>query len=127
LTFELDISPELLDKELFIDKRAILRAINNLLVNAVHYSNKKLSVAFLIQESRYVLSVEDDGPGIPKSEWENVFLPFKQLGNEQRETSKGHGLGLAIVKQIMEWHKGSVVLDKSDLGGARFEISWPIE
>ncbi|MFT7186306.1 MAG: two-component system sensor histidine kinase RstB [Pseudohongiellaceae bacterium] len=126
LIFELGIEPDLTDREIFVDQRAMIRALNNIVSNAVRYAKTTIRISLSLQENQYILSVEDDGPGIPDTERENVFMPFKQLDNAQREISQEHGLGLAIVQQIAEWHKGTARLEKSLLGGARFEIRWPV-
>ncbi len=125
LRIELNIDPALSDQTLFIDRRAMLRALNNLLSNAIRYARSSVRIGLSQNEENIMLVVEDDGCGVPESEREKVFLPFKQLDNEQREISREHGLGLAIVKEIARWHRGSVRLDESPLGGARFEIRWP--
>ncbi len=123
---DLNISDSLINREIFVDKRAMIRAINNLTSNAKRFATKKISINFYANLTYYFLSIEDDGPGIPASKWENVFAPFSQLNNEQRESGMGHGLGLAIVKQIMKWHEGEVKLSDSALGGAKFVMLWPI-
>jgi len=123
--FDIFVSPELSEQSMLIDQRALLRAVNNLISNAERYANSKIKVSFKQEQGDYVLWVEDDGPGVPESERESIFLPFKQLDNAQREISKEHGLGLAIVKQIAHWHSGVVTVNESTLGGAKFELRWP--
>ncbi|MCG8613733.1 MAG: ATP-binding protein, partial [Pseudomonadales bacterium] len=120
-----DISPELHTETVFSDRRAILRALDNLLGNAVRFAKSTIEIDFVTTETHYCLRVSDDGPGIPEQDYEKVFLPFSQLGNAQREISKEHGLGLAIVKQIALWHRGTIQLKRSNLGGAQFELCWP--
>ncbi|MBD5770360.1 ATP-binding protein [Marinomonas colpomeniae] len=127
IVFELAISPEIQDKSLFIDQRAILRALNNLISNALTYTNQTIRINFFQLDNEYRLSVEDDGDGIAEEDRDKVFVPFKQLDNEHREASKGHGLGLAIVQQIAEWHSGHALVNASSLGGARFEFCWPVK
>lgn len=122
---ELQMAPELLSDILKVDQRALLRALNNLVSNALRFSKGRIRIGFSKSDQRNQLVVEDDGTGIPKSQRANVFIPFKQLNNEQRESSKHYGLGLAIVKQIAELHQGEILVSESDLGGARFEFSWP--
>ena len=74
------------------------------------------------QDQDVLLSICDDGPGIPETERERVFRPFYRL--DQSRSTPGSGLGLALVKAIAELHGGSVTL--SDAGpGARFEIRLP--
>jgi len=125
--FEWGVEPAMADTTLLIDQRAMIRALNNLINNALRYTQKAIRINFSSEGDQYLLSVEDDGPGIPAEERAKVFLPFKQLGNKQREMSKEHGLGLAIVQQIAEWHRGTATLVDSSMGGARFEIRWPIK
>ncbi len=125
-TVDLFVDNNMRERELFVDKRALTRAIGNLLGNASRYAESKILVSLKQVEGQCLLCVEDDGPGIAKDLAEKVFEPFAQLDNEQR-TSDHHGLGLAIVQQVMLWHKGTVSLDKSVLGGAKFELSWPLE
>jgi len=119
------VEPSLLTHDVYIDKRAIIRAVNNLIVNANRYATSKITIRFYQDNTDYFISVEDDGPGIPTNERENVFVPFVQLDNEQRDSNAGHGLGLAIVKQIMQWHNGDIRLSDSALGGAKFVLQWP--
>ncbi|MFO1387149.1 MAG: ATP-binding protein, partial [Chitinivorax sp.] len=71
------------------------------------------------------LIVDDDGPGIPEQERENVFQPFVRLDTSRDRRTGGYGLGLAIVNRIMQWHGGEVRLSQSPQGGARFELRWP--
>ncbi len=127
LTMELVVDPLLYDSDFFVDQRAMLRALNNLISNAIRYAKSTIRVGLSIEGSHYCLSVEDDGPGIPEEERANVFLPFTQLENQQREISNEHGLGLAIVQQVSIWHKGSVSLSESLLGGACFNVVWPVD
>jgi len=126
ISIEFIANSSLLDQDIYIDKMAIIRAVNNLIVNANRYANSIISIHFYQEDNVNFISVEDDGLGIPASEWENVFVPFMQVDNTQRDSNAGHGLGLAIVKQIMQWHKGEVILSNSSLGGANFLLSWPI-
>ena len=125
-SFEFFVSPDLSDESMLIDQRALLRAVNNLVSNAERYAKTTLKVSFFKELEDYVLWVEDDGPGVPDAESETIFLAFKQLDNAQREISKEHGLGLAIVRQIAHWHNGSATVTRSQLGGAKFELKWPI-
>ena len=120
------VETPLLEQHVYIDKRAMIRAVNNLIDNASRYATSKISIRFYQDNIGYSISVEDDGPGIPSSEWENIFTPFAQLDNEQRDSNVGHGLGLAIVKQIMQWHNGEIMLSDSSLGGAKFLLNWPV-
>ena len=126
LKFHLDIDPVLVSENVFADHRSIMRALNNLVSNAIRYANSTVRIGFMTKEGDYLLSVEDDGPGIPPDQRRSVLLPFKQLDNAQRGASKEHGLGLAIVKQIAQWHNGTIDITDSMLGGAHIEVRWKI-
>ncbi|WP_241341853.1 ATP-binding protein, partial [Burkholderia cenocepacia] len=72
-----------------------------------------------------VLSVDDDGPGIPAAERARVFEPFQRLDSSRDRQTGGFGLGLAIVRRVAQVHGGDVRLEDSPLGGARFVITLP--
>ncbi|HNG61715.1 MAG TPA: ATP-binding protein, partial [Cellvibrionaceae bacterium] len=72
-----------------------------------------------------VVSVSDDGPGVPSSEQARVFESFVRLSNPQNSSQRGFGLGLAIVKRLMRWHGGDVSLSAAAAGGACFTLHWP--
>lgn len=104
------------------DAHLIETAIRNILYNALRYARRRIRVNFHIDATSYLLTVDDDGPGIVYADRERVFESFVQLGEGAKS---GYGLGLAIVKRIVEWHEGSVAVTDSDLIGARFEVRWP--
>lgn len=128
LFFKVHVAPSLEEKSIHVDAIALIRALNNLIDNACRYANSLISISLLISNDNcyYQLIVEDDGDGIDEKHWQQIFQPFVQLGNTQRNLAVGHGLGLAIVKQIAEWHNGNIKLSHSELSGAKFELSWPV-
>ena len=73
----------------------------------------------------FQLIVDDDGPGIPAAERENIFEPFIRLDDSRDRGTGGAGLGLAIVKRVAASHNGSIEACASPLGGARFMLRWP--
>ncbi|HWK75834.1 MAG TPA: ATP-binding protein [Povalibacter sp.] len=107
------------------DAHLLETVLRNLLYNAIRYARTQIRVTFVIYPNDYSLHIDDDGPGIPEADRERVFGSFVQLG-ERKGEKVGYGLGLAIVKRIVEWHGGTVQVRKSDLGGARFSIRWPV-
>lgn len=119
-------SPDLKEQQLFVDNKGLMRAVKNLLSNASRFTESQVVISFQSDQGRYKITVEDDGIGVPKAFADRIFEPFAQLDNKERSSDKGHGLGLAIVKQIMNWHDGSASVSDSSLGGAKFEVSWPI-
>ena len=122
LNFDLHISPALINSEIFIDSRAIQRALTNLVANAVRYAHRQVKISLISQRQFYCLSICDDGPGIPVADRRQVFDAFAQLNNKQRESDTGHGLGLAIVKQIAQWHGGEVTISDSSPGGSKSQF-----
>jgi two-component system OmpR family sensor kinase len=70
--------------------------------------------------------VEDDGPGIPEAERERIFEPFYRLDRSRDRATGGFGLGLSIAHKAVLLHGGTLSVDASALGGARFAIILPV-
>lgn len=105
---------------------AIKRAISNLVVNALRYGNGwvKVSTGMTADRKLVWVCVEDNGPGIEKSQVAKLFEPFTR--GDTARGSEGTGLGLAIVKRIVSQHHGSVVVNNRSEGGLRVQISFPV-
>ena len=108
-------------------KLAFKRAIINLVDNAFNYG-KQVMLTASINKDNLLIVVEDDGPGIPEIERENVFKPFYRIDNsrnlDSKSSSGGSGLGMAIAFDAIVAHGGSIKLsDSRDLKGLRVEIS----
>ena len=71
------------------------------------------------------IEVDDNGPGIPESERENVFRPFYRLDHARNQDEGNSGLGLAIARDIAKSHGGEIALGQSSMGGLRAIISLP--
>lgn len=108
-----------------VDVRLMDRVLDNLINNALRYSQQTLSVSLQQDERQWVLAVEDDGPGIPAAERERVFEPFVRLDPSRDRATGGCGLGLAIVRSVAVAMKGQVTAKSSRAGGANFRFSWP--
>ena len=106
------------------DSKYLSRALVNVLRNAVRYARSRVALTVERAGSRTVISVDDDGPGVPPMERERLFDPFTRLEGSRGRGSGGVGLGLAIVKSVAEWHGGEARISDSPLGGARVSISW---
>ncbi|WP_405128576.1 ATP-binding protein [Pseudoalteromonas sp. PB2-1] len=104
------------------DEHFMARCIQNLLGNAQKYAAHTIIVSLEEHNKELVMTVEDDGPGIAKSEWESVFKPFTRLDKSRDKKTGGFGLGLAIVAKIISWHRGTYEVSDSELGGAKFTI-----
>lgn len=109
-----------------LDMRLMERVLDNLVNNALHYSEGTIKVTLQRQGSLASMTVEDDGPGIAPAERERIFEPFVRLDPSRDRATGGCGLGLAIVHSIAQAFGGSVSCGESELGGAKFTFQWPI-
>lgn len=109
-----------------VEPRYIHRAVQNLVGNAARYAEGRVLVCCHLDEENCRIDVEDDGQGIPESDWEKVFTAFARLDDSRTRTSGGYGLGLSIVRRILYWHGGQAFVGRSEqLGGAKFSLVWP--
>ncbi len=108
-----------------VDARLFRRALSNLLVNALRHARSRVEVTLEGTERELRIHVDDDGAGVPVADRERIFEPFQRLDDERTRQSRGSGLGLAIVRRIAEVHGGNIAVLTSDLGGARFQLSFP--
>lgn len=118
-----DIAPCSIDG----DRAGIVRALANLLTNAVRYSPAGSSVKMTGHAAGGVceIDVADRGPGVPPAERRRIFDRFVRLAPARREYPEGSGLGLAIVGQVAEMHGGSVEVLDGEGGGALFRLRLP--
>lgn len=124
---EVKIHSEFTDTKvnLQIDKFHLTTAINNVLENAVKYGCQKITLKTVLQNSKFTISIEDDGIGISKSKQSQLFEKFYRVNQGNLHNVKGLGLGLYYVNQIIKAHKGSVKV-VSDIGkGSLFTITIP--
>jgi two-component system osmolarity sensor histidine kinase EnvZ len=108
-----------------IKPNAFRRLLANLIGNAARYA-KTVEVGAASDGHRLRIAVEDDGPGIPPEEREEVFKPFVRLDHARNLDETGTGLGLAIARDIARAHGGDIALDGSRLGGLRATIEVPV-
>ncbi|WMD21963.1 ATP-binding protein [Achromobacter seleniivolatilans] len=114
-------------QEVHLHPRYMTRALLNLLQNAIRHAGGRVQVSLTSPALReYVLTVDDDGPGIPLPDRERIFEPFIRLDESRDRGTGGTGLGLAIVSRVARWHNGTAQASDSPLGGARFTISWKV-
>ena len=112
-------------KQSDVEYRYIHRAVQNLVGNATRYATSTVKVHCAFDKDTCRIDVEDDGAGIPESDWEKVFTPFARLDDSRTRSSGGYGLGLSIVRRILYWHGGQAFLGRSSMGGAKFSLVWP--
>jgi len=120
-----NITSELL-KDVYMNgrKNLIRRCLNNLIDNGVKYANK-INLQMTKSNSYIVLTVDDNGPGISKDEYENVFKPFYKINKSRGDSKSSVGLGLSIASDIVRSHGGNIVLDKSPQNGLRVKVLFP--
>ena len=103
------------------DREDLLELLGNLLDNACKWADAEVRLSVVETAEGFTLSVEDDGPGIPEAQRDQVF----SRGTRLDEQTDGHGLGLGIVRDIVETWGGVLVLGESEWGGLKVEIQLP--
>jgi len=104
---------------------AFSRLVTNLTSNAFRYADR-VEIVARNAKGWLTLTVDDDGPGIPKERREDVFRPFYRLDEARNLNETGTGLGLSIARDIARSHGGDVQLDDSPMGGLRAELRLPV-
>jgi PAS domain S-box-containing protein len=107
-------------------KAPLQQVFSNLIHNAIKHHDKergRIEIAMEEGEDHYCFMVRDDGPGIPETLHEKVFMMFRTL--KSRDEVEGTGIGLALVKKIVERAGGSLSLDSSPGEGSTFLVRWP--
>jgi signal transduction histidine kinase len=104
------------------------RMLRNLVDNATRFAATGVRVEVSVQAARVVLTVHDDGPGIPAEDRERVFERFTRLEDDRSRDTGGSGLGLAIVREIAGRHHGTVRVQGAQEGvsGARLTVRLPL-
>lgn len=108
---------------LFADEDLLQQALVNLLMNALQFSPSGAEVTITpgIEGERVRIAIQDEGPGIPEADLEQVFKPFFTTRHS------GTGLGLPISRGIVEQHGGRLTVENAPRGGARFSVTLPVE
>jgi len=104
---------------------AFKRCLANLVSNAARYG-KSISISGQRDHRWLIVTVDDDGPGIPSGMREDVFKPFLRLDDARNQDEGGTGLGLAIARDIARSHGGDITLGESSLGGLRATVRVPV-
>jgi two-component system, OmpR family, osmolarity sensor histidine kinase EnvZ len=106
-------------------KNLISRCLNNIIDNALKYGNK-VEIKLSKENSNILIITNDDGPGIPNKEHENVFKPFYKIDKGRADSKSSVGLGLSIASDIIRSHGGNIALDKSKMNGLSVKIFLPV-
>ena len=127
-SIHIDIGPDL--PQVMTDRRRIVQVLSNLLSNAAKYSNElsTITVRAVLKQFQVVVSIADEGRGIPAERLPLLFRKFSRVNGEDRQGDlTGSGLGLAICKGIVEAHGGRIWAESDGPGqGARFIFTVPI-
>ncbi|MDA9604937.1 ATP-binding protein [Candidatus Pelagibacter sp.] len=105
-------------------KNLIQRVLNNLIDNSLKYG-EKVSLQLSKKNNNLLIIIDDNGPGIPQSEYEKVFKPFYKINKSRGDAKSSVGLGLSIASDIIRSHGGNILLEKSPLNGLRVKIFLP--
>ena len=110
-----------------VDRRLMLRALENLLANAVKHSRSGQDVDVLVvgDENDVSIHVADRGPGVPDAMKPLIFDKFRTAEPKDTATRRGFGLGLYLVRLVMRAHHGSVVVGDRGGGGSVFSVHLP--
>jgi len=108
-----------------VRRHAFKRAVANLVNNAARFA-EHVTVNATRQNGALIVEVEDDGPGIPEAEREDVFRPFYRIDHARNQDSGSTGLGLAIARDIARIHGGDIALSRSPLGGLKAVLKVPV-
>jgi len=101
------------------------RAFNNIIDNSQRYA-KKIEINLYKNEKHCVIEFNDDGEGIPRDKYEDVFKPFFTLDPSRNKLKGESGLGLTITRDIIRSHGGDVKLSDSNLGGLQLKVLLPL-
>ena len=106
-------------------KNLIQRSLNNIIDNAIKYSNK-MNIELHKIKNNIIIIIDDDGIGVPESEYQNVFKPFYKLNKSRGDSKSSVGLGLSITSDIIKSHGGNIILEKLPLKGLRVKVFLPL-
>ncbi|WP_454744535.1 sensor histidine kinase [Ciceribacter selenitireducens] len=121
----LAIRPAAASAMLIGDRLALRRIVSNLVGNAIKYG--RAAHVVLDVEGRWILlTVDDEGPGIPAADRELLFEPFVRLEASRARKTGGAGLGLAVVRSLVEAQGGAIAVGDAPGGGARFTVRLPL-
>jgi len=105
-------------------KNSLKRCLNNIIQNGLTYGNK-VNINYIKSSNRLLFIITDDGPGISKDNYKNVFKPFFRIDKSRSLNKSGIGLGLAIAEDIINSHGGNISLADNENTGLIVKISLP--
>lgn len=108
------------------DARLLGQLVRNLADNAARHSRGRVAIGVTPADGYVFVTVEDDGPGVPVEERDRIFERFVRLDEARSRDAGGSGLGLAIARGIATSARGTLAVDDSRWGGARFVLTLPL-
>ncbi len=124
---QLTVDAEGFDFNINADRLHVHGVLINLIDNSLKYveSSPKIAVKLWEENSRVILTVSDNGIGIPDEYISKVFDKFFRVPTQNRHNVKGYGLGLSYAAMVMKQHKGTIGVENLKEGGCRFTLSFP--
>ena len=122
----INISKELISRVYMNGRKNLIqRSLNNIIDNSIKYADK-INLGLSKKNSNIIITIDDNGAGIPENEYQNVFKPFYKLDKSRGDSRSSVGLGLSITSDIIKSHGGNIVLEKSPLNGLRVKVFLPL-
>ena len=115
--------------DILADKERIKTALSNVIDNAIRYSkpdSEAVKVSCFKDEQYAVITIQDNGIGIPESELPFIFEPFYRIDKARRHNSGGYGLGMSLTKKIIEAHTGTITIESKPDSGTIVTIKIPL-
>ena len=106
-------------------KNLIQRSLNNIIDNSIKYGNK-VNLNLSKEKNNIIITIDDDGIGVPENEYQNIFKPFYKLDKSRGDSKSSVGLGLSITSDIIKSHGGNILLEKSPFNGLRVKVFLPL-
>ncbi|MCG9651149.1 envelope stress sensor histidine kinase CpxA [Vibrio brasiliensis] len=106
--------------------KLLMSAVDNIVRNAIYYGKDRIEVGVVATAQQITISVDDNGEGVPDHELEAIFRPFYRVSTARDRHSGGTGLGLTITESAIRQHSGTIVAQRSKLGGLCVTITLPL-
>jgi signal transduction histidine kinase len=124
----IEVADDVHDPLVNVDRRRFERVVSNLVDNAHQYAGGVVAIRISVKNATLVIDIDDTGPGVAPEEREQVFQRFfRGRAAHDRGVARGTGLGLALVRDHVRTFGGTITVEQSPEGGARFEISLPFK
>ncbi|MFC5076315.1 Sensor protein CpxA [Vibrio thalassae] len=117
---------EIPDVSISGNPKLLMSAIENIVRNAIRYGKTAINITLSTDKDTLRIVVEDDGPGVPDDELQDIFRPFYRVSKARDRDSGGTGLGLAITQSAILQHSGQIEASRSRLGGLKMHVELPL-